>query len=91
VGPFPLLQQGACVVHRPNPGNRPIPFHIISNTHSTTPYTTLATVPNTITGPATTNILAAMPVTMPVADVNIGHSNLKNIYIKAVACYNKIK
>ena len=32
---------------------------------STTPYTTLASVPNTITGPAMTNIFAAMPVMMP--------------------------
>ena len=39
---------------------------------STTPYTTLASVPNTITGPAMTNIFAAMPVMMPSACVKIG-------------------
>ena len=31
----------------------------------TTPYTTLASVPNTMTGPATTNIFDAMPVMKP--------------------------
>ena len=91
MGPFPLLQLIESIIaysikkRRQNfqksgkKGAWPIgqaPFHIISNTHSTTPYTTLATVPNTITGPATTNILAAMPVTMPSAAVNIGHSDL---------------
>lgn len=30
-----------------------------------TPYTTLASVPNTMTGPATTNIFDAMPVMKP--------------------------
>ena len=35
--------------------------------YSTSPYTTLAAVPNTITGPATVNILTAVPVTMPSA------------------------
>ena len=42
------------------------------SSHSTTPYTTLAAVPNTITGPATVNILTAVPVTMPSACVKIG-------------------
>lgn len=40
--------------------------------YSTSPYTTLAAVPNTITGPATVNILTAVPVTMPSACVKIG-------------------
>lgn len=40
--------------------------------YSTSPYTTLAVVPNTITGPATVNILTAVPVTMPSACVKIG-------------------
>ena len=31
----------------------------------TTPYTTLASVPNTMTGPATTNIFDAIPVMKP--------------------------
>lgn len=35
--------------------------------HKTRPYSTLATVPNTITGPATRNIFVAMPVTYPSA------------------------
>lgn len=43
------------------------------SSHSTTPYTTLAAVPNTITGPAIRNILAAMPVIRPSACVKIGH------------------
>ena len=33
--------------------------------HIISPYRVLATVPNTITGPATRNIFAAMPVTKP--------------------------
>ena len=37
-----------------------------------TPYTTLASVPNTMTGPATTNIFDAMPVMKPSACVKIG-------------------
>lgn len=45
------------------------------SSHSTTPYTTLAAVPNTITGPAIRNILAAMPVIRPSACVKIGHIN----------------
>lgn len=39
--------------------------------YSTSPYTTLAAVPNTITGPATVNILTAVPVTMPSGCVKI--------------------
>ena len=35
--------------------------------HKISPYRALATVPNTITGPATRNIFAAMPVTKPSA------------------------
>ena len=42
------------------------------SSHSTTPYTTLAAVPNTITGPAMRNIFAAMPVIRPSACVKIG-------------------
>ncbi len=42
------------------------------SSHSTTPYTTLAAVPNTITGPAIRNILAAMPVIRPSACVKLG-------------------
>ena len=41
---------------------------------------TLATVPNTMTGPAITNILASRPKTYPSACVNIGHSELANIF-----------
>ena len=66
-------------------------FYIIPITHSTIPYTTLATVPYTITGPAMVNIFAPTPNITPSVAVNIGHSNLKNIYIKTVVCYNKIK
>ena len=40
--------------------------------HSITPYTTLAAVPNTITGPATVNIFTAVPVITPSACVKIG-------------------
>ena len=40
--------------------------------YSTSPYTTLAAVPNTITGPATVNIFTAVPVTTPSACVKIG-------------------
>ena len=36
-----------------------------------TPYTTLVSVPNTMTGPATTNIFDAMPVMKPSACVKI--------------------
>ena len=43
--------------------------------HIISPYRVLATVPNTITGPATKNIFAAMPVTKPSACVKIGHIN----------------
>ena len=35
----------------------------IPNSTSTTPYTTLAAMPNTMTGPAMVKILAAVPVT----------------------------
>ena len=41
----------------------------------TTPYTTLATVPYTITGPAILNIFAPRPKTKPSAAVNIGDSD----------------
>ena len=37
------------------------------SSHSTSPYTALAAVPNTITGPATVNILTAVPVISPSA------------------------
>ena len=37
----------------------------------TTPYTTLASVPNTMTGPATTNIFDAIPVMKPSGCVKI--------------------
>ena len=47
------------------------------NSHSTIPYTTLAVVPKTMTGPATENIFTAVPVTTPSAAVNIGHSDLQ--------------
>lgn len=40
--------------------------------HKINPYTTLAAVPNTITGPATVNIFTAVPVTTPSACVKIG-------------------
>ena len=40
--------------------------------HIISPYRVLATVPNTITGPATRNIFAAIPVTKPSACVKIG-------------------
>ena len=55
------------------------------------PYITLAIVPYIITGPAIVKILAPTPNIQPSAAVNIGHNNLKNIYIKTVVCYNKIK
>ena len=48
------------------------------SSHSTTPYTTLAAVPNTITGPAIRNILAAMPVIRPSACVKY---TLKDFFI----------
>ena len=40
--------------------------------HKINPYTALAAVPNTITGPATVNIFTAVPVTTPSACVKIG-------------------
>jgi len=43
----------------------------------TSPYTTLAVVPKTMTGPATENIFTAVPVTTPSAAVNIGHSDFE--------------
>ena len=46
------------------------PFYFTA--HKINPYTTLAAVPNTITGPATVNIFTAVPVTTPSACVKIG-------------------
>ena len=43
------------------------------------PYTTLASVPNTMTGPATTNIFDAIPVMKPSGCVKIDiHFSLRN-------------
>ena len=42
-------------------------------------------------GPAIANIFAPTHKTNPSAAVNIGHSNLKNIYIKPAVWYNEIK
>ena len=44
------------------------------------PYTTLAAVPNTITGPATVNILTAVPVTMPSGCVKIDIQFFRNFF-----------
>ena len=48
--------------------------------YSTSPYTTLAAVPNTITGPATVNILTAVPVTMPSGCVKIDIQFFRNYF-----------
>lgn len=48
--------------------------------YSTSPYTTLAAVPNTITGPATVNILTAVPVTMPSGCVKIDIQLFRNFF-----------
>ena len=48
--------------------------------YSTSPYTTLAAVPNTITGPATVNILTAVPVTMPSGCVKIDIQFFRNFF-----------
>lgn len=42
-------------------------FYMVCTSHSTRPYTTLAAVPNTMTGPATVNIFTAVPVIRPSA------------------------
>lgn len=47
-------------------------FYMVCTSHSTRPYTTLAAVPNTMTGPATVNIFTAVPVIRPSACVKIG-------------------
>ena len=46
-----------------------VPYYRIEapSSHSTTPYTTAASVPYTMTGPAMRNILAPVPVTRPSA------------------------
>ena len=49
------------------PGTRPFRHSSIR----ITPYTTLASVPKTMTGPATTNIFDAMPVMKPSGCVKI--------------------
>ena len=46
----------------------------------TTPYTTLASVPNTMTGPATTNIFDAMPVMKPSGCVKIDIQFFRNFF-----------
>ena len=55
-------KRGPSLRERPPPAPRRYPSSI-----STAPYRALASVPNTMTGPAMTNIFAAMPVTMPSA------------------------
>ena len=44
------------------------------------PYTTLAEIPYTITGPAMVNIFAPTPNMNPSAAVNIGHSDFSKIF-----------
>ena len=46
----------------------------------TMPYTTLASVPKVMTGPATVNILAAMPVTKPSGCVKIDIQFFRNFF-----------
>ena len=46
----------------------------------TTPYTTLASVPNTMTGPATTNIFDAIPVMKPSGCVKIDIQFFRNFF-----------
>ena len=48
--------------------------------HKINPYTALAAVPNTITGPAIRNILAAMPVTKPSGCVKIDIQFFRNFF-----------
>ena len=45
-----------------------------------TPYTTLVSVPNTMTGPATTNIFDAMPVMKPSGCVKIDIQFFRNFF-----------
>ena len=45
-----------------------------------TPYTTLASVPNTMTGPATTNIFDAIPVMKPSGCVKIDIQFFRNFF-----------
>lgn len=52
-------------------GKKASPFYPTSQRIS--PYSALAAVPKTMTGPAMTNIFAAVPVTIPSACVKIGH------------------
>ena len=48
--------------------------------HRINPYTTLAAVPNTITGPATVNIFTAVPVTTPSGCVKIDIQFFRNFF-----------
>ena len=61
-------------------------FYIIPITHSTIPYTTLATVPYAITGPAMVNIFAPTPGMNPSAAVNIGHTIFAKIFTLKRRC-----
>lgn len=48
--------------------------------HSTSPYRTLAAVPNTMTGPATVNIFTAAPVMRPSGCVKIDIQFFRNFF-----------
>ena len=48
--------------------------------YSTSPYSALAAVPKTMTGPAMTNIFAAVPVTMPSGCVKIDIQFFRNFF-----------
>ena len=58
------------------PGTRPFRHSSIR----ITPYTTLASVPKTMTGPATTNIFDAMPVMSPSGCVKIDIQFFRNFF-----------
>ena len=55
-------------------------FYTVCTSHSTRPYTTLAAVPNTMTGPATVNIFTAVPVIRPSGCVKIDIQFFRNFF-----------
>ena len=70
VAGWPKASRGAERSEIPS-GKKASPFYPTSQRIS--PYSALAAVPKTMTGPAMTNIFAAVPVTIPSACVKIGH------------------
>ena len=69
VAGWPKASRGAERSEIPS-GKKASPFYPTSQRSS--PYSALAAVPKTMTGPAMTNIFAAVPVTIPSACVKIG-------------------